>query len=158
LIEADALGMKRLVQDTESVFECTEKGRNISRIYLDEEKKKKESVEQQVFQALQGRNFEAACHLTNAYHRQKVFFPGSDTSGTRIDLYDPLHLALFFSEKPKILGDIPNDQLNSLQVAAGMKYLLYVRKAEDWLPKNFHLNSRLDIETTVKMISFIQII
>ena len=153
LLEADALGMEKLVQVTE-VFECTEKGRNTSRLYLDEEKKKKEAVEHQVFQALQVRDFEKACSLANAYRRQKVFFPGLNTSGTRIDLFNPSHLGLFFSEKPKILGDIPNDQLNSLRVAAGMKYLLYVRKAEDWLPKDFHLESRLDIETSARMILF----
>lgn len=153
LIEADALGMKKLVQGTE-VFECTEKGRNVSKIYLDEEKKKKEAVEHQVFQALQARDFEVACRLANAYHRQKVFFPGLNTGGTRMDLFDPSHLGLFFSEKPKILGDINTNNLNSLRVAAGMKYLLYVRKAGDWLPKDFQLDSRLDVETAARMISF----
>ncbi|MDD4651232.1 MAG: SAP domain-containing protein [Methanothrix sp.] len=145
LIELDAPGMEKLVKG-QLVFECTERGLERSKSYLDEEKKKKTAVEMQVFQALQNHEFDKACQIANSYHKQEVF---SSEIGC-----DSTFIKSIFVVKPKILKKFNDHQLNALRIVAGMMQLLYCRKASDWLPSGFNLDSHLKAESAARMLIF----
>lgn len=117
-----------------------------SNSYLDEEKKKKAAVELQVFQALQNKEFDKACQIADSYHKQEVF-----SSGISCDL---TFIRSIFTVKPKILKNFNNNQLDALRIVAGMMQLLYCRKASDWLPSGFHLDSHLSAESAARMLIF----
>lgn len=145
LIEADASGTERFVQDLE-IFECTKIGRERSKIYLDGEKEKRMIIEQQVFQALQNAELDKACKIANSYHQQEVFSTGIDCN--------PVFIKEIFSVRPKILKNVKDHQLRTLRVIAGMMHLLYCRKAKDWLPPDFHLDLGMGPESAARMLIF----
>jgi hypothetical protein len=145
LIEADPVGMESLVKGLE-VFKCTEKGRTLSLDYLEKEKAKRELAEQKAFAALRKGDFKAAIDIATAYHTQEVF-----PSAGMVDIST---IEGVFGNRPKILKDISDDNLNALRLASGMFCLFAGDVHKRWLPEDFRTESHLKPDAAMRMLCF----
>lgn len=132
LIQFDTQRARELVEGL-VVFKCTEKGRQIAENYVVKENERKAVVEQEIWEALQIREFEIASQKVAKYQASQVFPKGMSlsTGGMKSywENYDHTRkiktLKAIFSENPKALLQLQltNNQIEECRMVVAMEEL-----------------------------------
>lgn len=155
LIEADPEAMMKAVQGLR-ILQVTEAGEEVAEQYLEQKKEERQRVERSVLQALRQRKFKEASQAVAAFEAKQVFARGigmdwenHDPSG------DAAMLNTIFSGKPKILGELDDEQLAHLRIAAGMSLLWGTSRTKSgWLPEGFSTGLHFNNATAARMLVF----
>ncbi|MHB8502098.1 MAG: SAP domain-containing protein [Candidatus Acidiferrales bacterium] len=140
LVEADRDGMFEATSEF-VMMQCTDKGRYLANEFSE----RTEEMQQAALQALRRRDLESAiqyvCHYQDALgFPEAPFFPSKPNASD---------LRRTFSVKPKILGSISDEVLESLRVAAGMGFLGIRGK---WISDDLETGVAMDGASAVAMI------
>lgn len=122
--------------------------------FLHREEKAKATAEQESLSALTRGDLNSASRIVRAYESKRIFGRGLNVDWRQQDQGEELVLRTIFSAKPGILSDVMPDALPILRIAAGMMSLWGVNQAHQWLPEGFNSGSRLDDDTSARMLVF----
>lgn len=154
LMAADPVGMERKVASI-SAYICTPEGKEIAEKFLATEEERRRIAHEQSLNFLQKGNVREALATVAEFERQQVFPRGVGCDWNRSPTSDEINLVNeILAARPKILKGVPDDQWQTIQLAAAMVEIWGERSAKPWLPVTFIGSSNLDPETTVRMVMF----
>lgn len=140
LIEADRDSMLGVTHEY-VMMRCTEKGLGLA----NEFSTRTEETQQNALQALRRKDLETAVRCVCQY-QDDLGFPEDPGFQSRPNVAD---LRRTFSVRPKILGVVSDEVLETLRVATGMRFLGLSGK---WTPDDFETGVKLDAASAVEMI------
>ena len=154
LIAKDPATMKNSVSGL-TVLQCLPKGKEMAEEYIATEDEKRSQVEAQVLDLIKQGEFKKACLIMGAFEAEQVFPRGLGTDWKNYNPDNDAELLNFiFTNKPKILSGVIDDDLDILRVGASMMSLWGVNSAKKWMPPNLSLNLRFDNDTAARMVLF----
>jgi len=140
LVATDRDGMLEATREY-VMMRCTEKGLQLAKEFS----ARTEEMQQTALQALRRKDLETATRCVCQY-QDELGFPEDLTFPTRPDIAD---LRRIFSAKPKILGPVGDEVLDTLRVAAGMAFLGIKGQ---WISDDLEISATLDGVSAVGMI------
>jgi len=136
LIQADRKAMQYALSGL-TLLQCTQHGREIVEEHLARERQQRAALEQKMLGALRRRDFRGVVDLRISFEAEQVFPRGMGVDwrdyGSRDR--DAAMLKTIFTQKPKVLAQLNDEQLEPLRLAAGMFVLGWnVGRVSAWLP------------------------
>lgn len=154
LIEHDENAMSEATKNI-YLHQCTNTGMKLANNYLEEEEKKRESVENNVFDLLAKKQFSQAVLAVAQFESMQVFQRGMGIDWNNYDGSKEIEgLKSIFITTPSILQDIDKNAIDQLRIATAMMYLWGVNTAQKWLPKDLDAGIHLDSEVACRMFLF----
>ncbi len=154
LVTADPIGMEKATQGTNAV-QCSQRGGEAARQYLSRKAEQQEEAKRSTFEALLSKRFENACGIMVKFEAAQPIPRGM---GIDWNHHEPSHevstLMIISTARPKILGEMPEPVLEPLRLVASMAVLWGTHTESKWLPANYEIVSRFDVETAARMILF----
>jgi hypothetical protein len=154
LLIADPVAMKNSVAGL-TILQCLPKGERMAEEYLSIEEEKRNRVETQVIDYVKKGMYKKASMTMAAFEDKQVFPRGM---GCNWKNYDPERdiklLNYIFSNKPKILSKLNDDELNILKIGASMMLLWGTNSAKKWMPPDLSLDLPFDNDTAARMVFF----
>ena len=154
LVEKDRAGMQHVVSDL-TLLQCSKHGREIVEAFLTLKKEKRARVEQRMLDALRKRDLREAANLRVSFEAEQVFPSGLGISWEDYPFreQDVELLRCIFRQKPKIMAQLSDEQLEPLRLAAGMFVLGWnLGQVRDWLPSDLDTGLGVSNEVAARML------
>ena len=154
LIAKDPATMKKSVAGLK-VLQCLPKGKEMAEEYIAKQDEKRSQVETQMLEYIEQGQYRKACLVMGAFEAEQVFPRGLGMNWKNYNPDDDVDLLnLIFKNRPKILSEVTDDELNILRIGASMMALWGVNMAKKWMPADLSMNLAFDNDTAARMVLF----